>query len=127
VLGKQLLPEIWKKHVVAGIVLESQSDGGEQTIYSTVMSGNTSLYGYPVGFFTKISATKSHVVLDIVFDADRTKGALPDNARFELDMNGTMTVGELPADALEIVQKEVALRKMPCPKVLAMIALGAHL
>lgn len=124
---KQYVDAAWKEHIVAGIILESRSSGGAIPIYSEMVGGSTSLYGYPVGFNVRVTAASGEVVLDIVFDGNRTRGPLPEDARFTMDSAGRMKVTAIPPEAREAVEKAVAIRSVPCPVVLGLATWGLHL
>ncbi len=119
---KAYIDAVWKKHLVAGIVVQKRSEDGTVPLYSHLVGGSTSLYGYPVGFNVNITAESRRLILDIVFDSKRTKGPLPENARFEMDSAGNMTVKALPPDGLKEVDRAVALRDVPCPVWLSLAA-----
>ncbi len=112
----------WKEHLVAGIVMQGRSQGGRTPIFSELVGGGTSLYGYQVGFDVNITATSQLLRLDIVFDPERTQGGpVPANVRFELNaLTGRMGITELPADALELIQQKQAALVLPCDVVMAL-------
>jgi hypothetical protein len=114
-VSRELLAVAWKNHVVAGIVLEGMSEGGQERIFSHLVSGGTSLYGYQLGFNVMVEATFQKLVLDIVFDRTAAAGAVPEDVRFELEPDGRVRISKIPPAAREALVGEVERRSATCP------------
>jgi hypothetical protein len=125
---KHALKTVWDRNIAAGIVLEGRSSGGNVPVYSHSVSGRTTLYGYPVGFDALITAAKTGVVLDVVFDPQKTQGGpVPQDARVEVDSAGHITTGPIPPEAYRAVTSASAILRMPCSLVVILARFGAPL
>jgi hypothetical protein len=126
VVSPGLIEAAWGKHLVAGIVLHGramtpqgeQQGSSKKVIHSDLVRGGTSLFGHQVGFDVSITSQPQYLRLDMAFDAERSNGPVPSNVRFEVDSSGKITLIDLPGDGLMAIQRQLALRELPCEQVL---------
>jgi hypothetical protein len=91
------------------------SEGGQEPVFSHLLSGGTNLYGYQLGFSVMVEATFETLVLDIVFDPTAAAGPVPEDARFELEPSGRVRISNIPPAARKTLVGEVERRSATCP------------